>query len=93
MQIDRPFITTYVSDTGNAFVNCSWKPLFPSADVEFVITWYDADVYGTLQPILLGPALKLGADVFAGTTVRHITITHCPIQSLNHPGPEPPTYL
>ena len=72
VQIDRPFITTYVSDTGAAYVNCSWKPLSPTADVDFVVTWYDADVFDSLQPILLGPALKLGTDVFAGTTVRYV---------------------
>ena len=72
MEIDRPFITTYVDDAGGAYVNCSWKPLSAVADVGFVVTWYDADVWDSLQPILLGPALKLGTDVFAGTTVRHL---------------------
>ncbi|KAK7507217.1 hypothetical protein BaRGS_00001152, partial [Batillaria attramentaria] len=70
VELDKPIISTYVDDNGGAYVNCSWKPVDPSPNlgVDFVVTWYD-EVLETLQPILVGPALKLGQDVFAGTTV------------------------
>ena len=70
LELDKPFITTYVDEEGAAYVNCTWKPVATTGDVSYVITWYDADVLDVMLPILVGPALRLGADVFAGTTVR-----------------------
>lgn len=67
-RIVRPQVTLFVDDLGGAFLNCSWTSSTPTHVLDPVVTWYRV-AGGSFKPVSDRQTLKVGSDVFAGSTV------------------------